>query len=125
MKKIYTYCNLKYLLFSLIAFILELVFVFINTNTFLRSYATDFFAVIYVYFFLRFVKISVLTSVATTFVIAYSIEIIQSFNIFNGSENIFILLVLGGTYDFYDFFAYNIGLFFVVLVEHKFIKNPR
>lgn len=114
----------RYLILFFAAFCIGIYFIYADTTVFLRSYATDYFAVMYVYLFLRTLKISFMSSLATAFCISYAIEIVQLFKPFEGRENHFILIVMGGTFDFYDFLAYNLGLFTVVIFELFLNKKP-
>lgn len=107
----------KYILFFTLTFILALLFIFLESNNFLRSYATDFFAVMYVYFFLRLIGVSFMNALAATFVTSYLIEFIQYLKLFEGKEHLFITVIIGQTFDLGDFLAYNAGLFFCVTIE--------
>ena len=91
-------------------FVLELIFVFIQTDMFFRSYATDVFAVMYVHFLCRWFGFEPMKALTITFIIAYSIETIQYFELFNDQMNWFTLLVVGGTFDLFDYIAYGLGL---------------
>lgn len=108
----------KYYFYTVLFFILELFFVFAETHFILRNYLTDIFAVMYLYFFFRSCKMKVFTSLVTTFVISYCIEISQYFNVFKEYNGSWVSeLVFGSTFDFCDLLAYNIGLGICIIIE--------
>ncbi len=111
--------NKRYFILFIISFCIEIVFVFTKTNVFMRSYATDFFAVIYLYFFIRMISsTSIMRTLTIVYIISYLIEIIQYFEIFTGeNQNFFIKLIFGSTFDFLDFIAYNLGLGILFVIE--------
>ncbi|MCI5051402.1 MAG: DUF2809 domain-containing protein [Candidatus Pacebacteria bacterium] len=102
----------------LLFFVLEIVFVYIKTNEFIRSYVSDILAVMYVYFFFRCIRISVFMSFIVTAFIAVCIETIQYLAIFETQDNFLSKMIIGGTFDSYDFVAYTVGLLCVLTIEY-------
>ena len=116
--------NKKYFILFIIFFCIEVVFIFVETNVFIRSYATDMFAVMYLYFFIRTISsLSVFRIITVVYIISYLIETIQYFEIFTEENQNFLMeLVFGATFDFWDLVAYNFGLGISLIIEY-FIEN--
>lgn len=119
-----TYSNIHYLILFTVTLFLGIYFIYADTNIFLRSYATDFFAVIYVYLFFRLIRVNLMRSLSISFCIAYIIELVQYFDLFNGIENHIVLIIIGSTFDWFDLLAYNFGLFTIIIIEFMLNKKP-
>lgn len=104
-----------------IILLIELLIALFVKDTFFRPYFGDVLVVILIYTFLRsFFKIGIKTSILVVFLFSFAIEIsqwIHLIKLLNLEECIIAHWVLGSSFNWWDFLAYIIGLFFVYMVE--------
>jgi Protein of unknown function (DUF2809) len=115
------YFNLKYLVFTIILFLTEVVIALFVKDTIIRPFVGDVLVVVLVYCFLRiFLKIDYRKVAAGVLLFAFTIEILQYFDYVKllGLENNRILSVaMGRTFEQLDFVAYFAGLLLIILFE--------
>jgi Protein of unknown function (DUF2809) len=113
--------NLKYLLFTIILFLTELVIALFIKNTVIRPFVGDVLVVALVYCFLRiFLQIDYRKLAVAVLLFAFTIEILQYFDYVKllGLENNRVLSVaMGRTFEWLDFVAYFAGLLLIILFE--------
>ena len=119
--------NKIYFTLFLILFITEILIAKYATG-FLRHTIGDYFAVIFVYTFIKsFFKISIEKAVLITFAISFIIEFLQLSDLQNHFPKEYseiFKIVLGTSFSFGDLVAYTLGIITIVLVE-KYLKRTK
>ncbi len=113
--------NLKYLLFTIIFFLTELVIALFIKDIVIRPFVGDVLVVALVYCFLRiFLQLDYRKLAFGVLLFAFSIEILQYFDYVKllGLENNRVLSVaMGRTFERLDFVAYFAGFLLIILFE--------
>jgi hypothetical protein len=115
--------NRKYFYLTLILFLVEVYIAVFIKDSFVRPFIGDVLVVILIYCLAR-TFCSIRSSVVAFLVLifAYSIEILQHFNLVHvlGLQRHSILAIaLGSTFDWQDIGAYTIGTAIILLLENK------
>lgn len=112
--------NKIYFILFLAIFMLE-VFIAKYTTGFIRHSVGDYFAVLFVYTFIKSLfKISVEKAALITFVISFVIEFLQLSNLqnhFPEKHERALRIILGTSFSFGDLIAYTLGVITIILVE--------
>lgn len=115
--------NTYFLLFVIFLLIEIAIAVFLKTG-FIRYTFGDYLVVILLYCGIKsFFNIKPIQASTLVLCIAYSIEILQFFNLLQllGLEsNTFAKLILGSTFHFEDIIAYTLGILTILFIEHKY-----
>lgn len=97
------------------------VFIAKYTTGFIRHSVGDYFAVLFVYTFIKSLfKISVEKAALITFVISFVIEFLQLSNLqnhFPKEHERALKIILGTSFSFGDLIAYTLGVITIILVE--------
>jgi Protein of unknown function (DUF2809) len=119
--------NLKYLLFTIILFLTEVVIALFIKDTLIRPFVGDVLVVVLIYCFLRiFLQIDYRKLAFGVLLFAFTIEILQYFDYVRllGLENNRILSVaMGRTFAVEDFIAYFVGFLLIMLAETIISKS--
>lgn len=118
--------NLKYFLFALTLFTVEVLIALFVRDSFIRPYFGDFLVVILIYCAVKaFIKASTLTVAICVLLFAYSIEVLQYFSIVDRlglSGNVVAKTVIGYGFEWWDMLAYTLGIITVLILE-RFYKS--
>lgn len=124
MKNIFKFSKIYFILF-LVIFLVE-VFIAKYTTGFIRYTVGDFFAVVFVYTFIKSVfKIAVEKAAIITFVISFTIEFLQLSNLQNNfpeAHERALKIILGTSFSIGDLIAYTLGIVTIIIVE-KILKK--
>jgi hypothetical protein len=113
--------NLKYFLFTVALFIIEvLIAVFVRDN-FIRPYFGDYLVVIFLYYMVRtFTRSSPFTIAIGVLLFSYTIEVLQYCRIVDRlglSDNIIARTVIGYGFEWWDIVAYTLGVITVLFLD--------
>jgi hypothetical protein len=115
--------NRKYLLFSILLFVIEVMIALFVHDGFIRPYVGDFLVVILIYCFLRaFINASPVKIVIGVLLFSYAIEVLQYFQIVDRlglSGNVIAKTVIGYGFEWWDILAYTLGVGFILLIERQ------
>lgn len=121
-----THFNLKYLIISIILFLIEIAIAMLHFNNFTRGFVGDVLVILLLYSFLKiFIKNNILKTALFVLAFAYSVELLQFFKlaeIFNIKSEI-LLVIIGCVFDLWDLVAYTLGFLIILLIEKIFLKN--
>jgi hypothetical protein len=113
--------NLKYLVFTIILFFIELAIALFVEDTIIRPFVGDVLVVMLIYCFLRiFLRFDYWKIALGVLLFAFVIEILQYFDYVKllGLENNRILSVaMGRTFAWEDFLAYFVGFLLIIVGE--------
>ena len=119
--------NFKYFLFALIFFVVEVLIALFVRDGFIRPYFGDYLVVILIYCAVRtFVNTSPLKVAIGVLVFSYIIEVLQYFNIVDRlglSDNEIARTVIGYGFEWWDMFAYTLGIATVLIMERFSSKH--
>ena len=127
--------NLRFLLFAIILFAVEVYIALYVHDSIIRPYVGDYLVVILIYCFVRaFIKAKPLTVAIGVLLFSYLIETLQYFNfleLIGLKKNRLAKIVLGHGFEWIDLIAYTLGIATVLLMEwlsskkHKTIRHER
>jgi len=113
--------NLKFFLFALVLFIIEVLIALFVHDSIIRPYVGDFLVVILIYCGVRtFLKASPLKVAVGVLLFSYLIETLQYFSIVEKlglAQNVLAKTVMGYGFDWLDILAYTLGIVTVLIVE--------
>ncbi|NUN99599.1 MAG: DUF2809 domain-containing protein [Saprospiraceae bacterium] len=113
--------RVRYFIFFIILFVIELCIGLFFRDSFIRPYLGDFLVVILIYCFIRsFFDVPVFTTAICVLFLSYTIELLQYFRIVEllGLQHLKIARILIGTSsDWKDVLAYTLGVGAVLLME--------
>ena len=113
--------NLRFFLFALVLFIIEVLIALYVHDRIIRPYVGDFLVVILIYCGVRtFVKASPVKVAVGVLLFSYLIETLQYFKIVEKlglAQNILAKTVIGYGFDWLDLLAYTLGIVTVLIVE--------
>jgi hypothetical protein len=116
----------KYLLISILLFIIEVFIAFFINDKIIRPFFGDYLVVIFLfYLFAAFFKNSKLKIAFFVLFIAFFLEglqYIQFLKLIDCEELIFLRILLGNTFEWMDLFVYTLGILTVILI-HKLYKK--
>ena len=120
--------NIRYFLFALALFIVEVLIALFVRDSFIRPYFGDYLVVILIYCAVRtFVKASPVKVAMGVLLFSYLIEVLQYFNIVDRlglADNVIAKTVIGYGFAWWDILAYTLGIATVLIVEH-FRTRPK
>jgi glycopeptide antibiotics resistance protein len=115
--------NKKHFYFTLLLFSIEVGITMFVHDGFIRPFIGDVLVVILIYCLVRtFCKIRSTPAAIAVLAFAWTIEILQSFNLVQilGLQNNKIMAVaIGSTFDWKDLLAYAIGTIVILLLENS------
>ena len=113
--------NLKFFLFTLILFIIEVLIALFVRDRFIRPYVGDFLVVMLLYCGVRtFVNASPWKVAIAVLLFSYLIETLQYFNIVDKlglAQNAVAKTVIGYGFEWFDILAYTLGIASVIIIE--------
>jgi hypothetical protein len=116
--------NPKYFFFTLALFLIEVLIALYIRDSFIRPYFGDFLVVVLIYCAVKtFVKASRIKIAICVLLFAYTIEVLQYFNIVDRlglSGNIVAKTVIGYGFEWWDMLAYTLGIITVLIVERVY-----
>lgn len=119
--------NLKFFLFTLCLFIIEVLIALYVHDTFIRPYGGDYLVVILMYCAVRtFLKASPIKVGVGVLLFSYAIEILQYYQIVERlglSDNKIAKTVIGYGFEWWDFLAYTLGILTVLMLERLWQLN--
>lgn len=116
--------NKKYLIASMILFLIEALIASFLTQGFIRHTFGDYLVVILLYcIFKSFIKTKPIYIAAIVLVIAFGIEFLQLTNLLallNLQNSTVAKLILGSTFSISDLIAYTFGVLSILIIEMYF-----
>ena len=113
--------NYRYFLYTIVLFIIEVLIALYVKDAIIRPYGGDFLVVILLYYFVRtFWKSKPLPIALGVLIFAYTVEVLQYFNIvkFLGLKgNRLAEIIIGTGFSWWDMVAYTLGILTVYLVD--------
>ncbi len=113
--------NLKYFIFAIVLFIIEVLIALFVRDSFFRPYFGDFLVVILIYCAVRtFINATPLKVAIGVLLFSYLIEVLQYFNIVDRlglSDNKVAKTVIGYGFEWWDILAYTLGIITVLILE--------
>lgn len=112
----------RYLIFTILLFITEILIAIYMHDDFIRPYAGDFLVVILIYCCLKiFINDRVVITAVSVLLFAYCIELLQYFNYverlgLQGSK--LARVILGSSFEWSDMVAYTAGILLVMILEN-------
>lgn len=120
------YFNLRYLIATILLFLVEIAIAILHFSLFIRGFLGDVLVILLMYSFLKiFIKNNILKIAVFVLAFAYFVEMLQFFKVaklFNIKSKILITIV-GSVFDLWDLVAYTLGFLFILLIEKIFIIN--
>jgi Protein of unknown function (DUF2809) len=119
--------HLKFFLFTLLLFIVEVLIALFVHDRFVRPYLGDYIVVFLIYCAVRTVlKAPVLYIVTGVLLFAYTIEMLQYFNIVDRlglADNRLAKTVIGYGFEWLDMLAYTLGAGTIMILETVYAKK--
>tara|TARA_Y100001954_G_C15570436_1_gene483216 strand:- start:285 stop:659 length:375 start_codon:yes stop_codon:yes gene_type:complete len=117
----------KYILLTIVLFIIELgIAIFINDRI-IRPYIGDFLVVILMYCFIRsFFEIPIITTLISVLLFAYIVEFMQYvglIQILGIKDSKLANIILGNSFEWIDIIAYTSAALLVMIIEKIRVKN--
>lgn len=113
--------NRRFLLFTIVLFIIEVFIALFVRDNFIRPYGGDFLVVILIYCAVRtFVHVSPLKIAIGVLLFSYLVETLQYFRLVDRlglTQNLLAKTVIGYGFEWLDMLAYTLGIFTVPFVE--------
>ena len=115
--------NISFFASSLLLFLTEVCIAIFLSEGFIRHTFGDFLVVILIYCFLRsFIQTKPVYIAIAVFIIAYTIEFLQLFNLLdylNLRHSELAIIILGSTFEITDLIAYTLGILVILLIDIK------
>lgn len=119
--------NKRYLLLTIMLFIIEVLIGFFMHDRYIRPYGGDFLVVILIYCFVKsFLNLPVKTAAISVLLFAYAVEVSQYFKlvVHLGLKNSkWANILLGNSFSWADMLMYTCGILLVVAVEKAISSN--
>jgi hypothetical protein len=113
--------NKKYFLLALLLFLIEVLIAAYLNDAFVRPYVGDYLVVILLYCLARsFVNLPVVPLAIGVLLFAYTIEILQYFNLVDRlglRHSRLAVIVIGSSFEWIDLVAYTLGVATVIAIE--------
>lgn len=125
--------NPRYFCLTILLFLIEVFIAIFFNDQFIRPFIGDVLVVILIYCFIRaFWKVRVNVAIASIFIFACTVELLQYFSLVDRlglRSNKLLSTILGTTFDWNDLLAYAIGCGIVLWLDgradHKKNKSDR
>lgn len=118
--------NKKYLLFTIILFITEVLIGVYVRDSFIRPFGGDFLVVILIYCFVKsFFKLPVIETAIGVLLFSYIVEALQYIKIVNvlGLKQYAVArIIIGTSFSWVDIICYTAGISVVLLIEYAYKK---
>jgi hypothetical protein len=115
--------RLKYIILTIILFIIEVLIAIYIDDGFIRPFFGDFLVVMLIYCFVRgFFNVNVLKTAIYVLIFSYVVEFLQYLHIVNvlGLEKIRIArIIIGSSFSWVDILCYTLGILSVLVLERK------
>lgn len=119
--------NLKFFLFALVLFIVEVLIALFVRDSIIRPYGGDYLVVILIYCAVKaFIKIAPLKLAIGVLLFSYCIEVLQYFHLVDRlglANNQLARTVIGSGFAWLDLLAYTLGIITVLILEGLWQKN--
>jgi hypothetical protein len=119
----------RYFIAAVVLFFTELLIALFIHDAIIRPYIGDVLVVILIYCFVKaFFKVPVFITAVSVLLLAYTVEMLQYFNIVEklGLENSKLAsVVIGTSFSWNDILAYTIGILLILLVEKILLLTHR
>ena len=119
--------NKKYLLFTTILFITEMLIGVYVRDSFIRPFGGDFLVVILIYCFVKsFFKLPVLQTAIGVLLFSYIVEALQYIKIVNvlGLKRYALArIIIGTAFSWIDIVCYTAGIAVVLLIEYAYNRH--
>jgi len=119
--------NLKFFIFALVLFVVEVLIALFVTDSIIRPYGGDYLVVIWLYCVIRtFLKAPPVAIAIGILVFSFCLEVLQYHNLVDrlGLSNSKIAkTVIGYGFDWWDLVAYTLGIATVLLVEKFYSES--
>lgn len=119
--------NLKFFLFALVLFIVEVLIALFVRDSIIRPYGGDYLVVMLVYCAVKtFIKIAPLKLAIGVLLFSYCMEVLQYFHIVDRlglANNQLARTVIGSGFAWLDLLAYTLGIITVLILEGLWQKN--
>jgi len=113
--------NLKFFLFALVLFIVEVLIALFVRDSIIRPYGGDYLVVILIYCAVKtFIKIDPLKLAIGVLLFSYCIEVLQYFHIVDRlglANNQLARTVIGSGFAWLDLLAYTLGIATILILE--------
>lgn len=113
----------KYLLLTLLFFVIEVCIALFIKDKFIRPYLGDVLVVVFMYCFVRsFFRIKIRLAILAVLLFSYLIEVLQYFNfvsLLNLEKYRIAKIVLGSTFSWGDLICYTVGALAILAIEEK------
>jgi len=120
--------NIKYFLFAIALFLIEVMIGAYMHDAFIRPYGGDFLVVIFIYCFVRsFWNGGVYTAAMSVLIFSYLVEISQHFHLINKvalQQSKAARIIMGTSFSWVDMLMYTIGMLLVVIIEAIYRSRP-
>ncbi len=123
--------NLRYLVYTVLLFVTEVLIALFVHDQFIRPYIGDFLVVILIYCFVKsFLNTPVVPTAVGVLLFAYTVELLQYFRIVEVlglQHSRAARIMIGSAFEWQDMLAYTLGILMVVLTEKRgtIFKNSR
>ncbi len=121
--------NLKFFLFTIILFVVEVLIALYVRDAFFRPYFGDYLVVMLIYCAVRtFIKIKPLPAAVGVLLFAYTVELLQYFNIVERlglSHSQLARTVIGFGFEWWDMLAYKLGIITIIILENTRSINSK
>jgi len=115
--------RIKYIVLTIILFIVEFLIALYIDDNFIRPYFGDFLVVILIYCFVRgFFNVNVIKTAISVLIFSYVVEFLQYLHIVEilGLEKIRIAkIIIGSSFSWIDMLCYTLGILLVLVLERK------
>lgn len=119
--------NKKYSILFLVTFLIEVFIALFVRDNFIRPYIGDLLVILCMYFFIRsFTKKKIKNLPIYIFIFSVLVECLQGINILGilgFSDNKFMRILVGTTFDFKDIACYFVG--FIILLIWEYIEMKK
>ena len=120
--------NVTYFLVFILLLIIEILIALFVHDTIIRPYIGDLLVVILIYAFIKtFVATPPLQTAAAVLAFAFTIELLQYFNIVNHlglQHSKWARLIIGTSFSWHDLLVYTAGFALIVLAESRKKEKP-
>ena len=119
--------NIKYVILFFVTLLVEIFIALFVRDNFIRPYVGDILVVVVIYFFIRsFIKKRLKYLPLGIFIFAVFVEFLQYINIveiLGLSDNRFMTIIIGTTFDFKDIMCYLVGCIILIIGEKVMDKR--
>jgi hypothetical protein len=115
--------NPRYLVYTILLFVTEVLIALFVHDQFIRPYIGDFLVVILIYCFVKsFLNTPVVPTALGVLLFAYTVELLQYFRIVEVlglQHSRAARIIIGSSFEWQDILAYTLGILMVILIEKR------